>query len=165
MHAEQNGVIRPLSVDDYPYVSSVVDDWWGGQPVRASLPRLFFEHFQFSSFAVGEGTQLQAFLIGLVSQTDPQIAYIHFVGVHPAARQQQLGKRLYRHFFRTVAARGCVEVHSITSPVNRTSIAFHQKMGFSLMPCNGEIDGIPVTLDYAGEGWRDDDLNAGDMGK
>ena len=39
-------------------------------------------------------------------------------------------------------------VRSCTSPVNRDSIAFHQKMGFAIEPGDAEVDGIPVTLDY-----------------
>jgi hypothetical protein len=43
-------------------------------------------------------------------------------------------------------------VRSITSVVNTGSITFHRKLGFTLLPGSGEIDGVPVALDYAGAG-------------
>lgn len=43
--------VRPLVVQDYPRVISSVDGWWG-KLVSPMLPRLFFEHFCDTSFAV-----------------------------------------------------------------------------------------------------------------
>jgi len=144
--------IRHLAPEDYERVTAVVDDWWGGRPMRAMLPRLFFEHFNFTSFAVDAESELQAFLIGFVSQSYPSLAYIHFVGVDPASRSRGLGRKLYERFFQLASAMGCTEVQCITSPVNTGSIAFHRKMGFVLLPGSGEIDGVPVALNHAGEG-------------
>ena len=145
-------VIRTLESLDYEFVAAVVDDWWGGRPVRALVHRIFFEHLNATSFAIGPLGAAQAFLIGFVSQSDPHVAYIHFVGVSPSARAGGLARLLYEHFFNVVSAKGCTEVRSITSPVNTGSIAFHRKLGFALLPGSGEINGIPVALDYAGEG-------------
>jgi ribosomal protein S18 acetylase RimI-like enzyme len=144
--------IRTLTVEDYEHVAAVVDEWWGGRPIRALLPRLFFEHFNPTSFAIGSSAELQAFLVGFVSQTHPSTAYIHFVGVNPSSRARGLGRKLYEHYFQVVRALGCTEVHCITSPVNTGSIAFHRKMGFELLPGSGEVGGIPVALNHAGEG-------------
>jgi ribosomal protein S18 acetylase RimI-like enzyme len=144
--------IRSLAAEDFDLVAPVVDEWWGGRPVRALLPRLFFEHLNATSFAIGAPGVVQAFLIGFVSQSQPTVAYIHFVGVHPALRSVGLGRLLYEHFFQLIHALGCTEVQCVTSPVNVGSIAFHQRMGFSLLPGSGEIGGFPVMLNYAGEG-------------
>lgn len=145
-------MIRHLESRDYDIVSPVIDEWWGGRPVRGLLPRLFFEHFRPTSFAVGPVGVVQGFLVGFQSQTDPCIAYIHFVGVSPTLRHQGMGRDLYERFFATVAPLGCTEVRCITSPVNTGSIAFHRRMGFALNAGTGEVDGIPVVLNYAGEG-------------
>ncbi|WP_211463179.1 GNAT family N-acetyltransferase [Collimonas silvisoli] len=145
-------IIRTLESLDYEFVSSAVDDWWGGRPVRALVHRIFFEHLNATSFAIGPSDAVQAFLIGFVSQSDPKVAYIHFVGVSPAVRASGFARMLYEHFFKVVSAQGCTEVRSITSVVNTGSIAFHRKLGFRLLPGSGEIDGIPVALNYAGEG-------------
>lgn len=48
--------IRHLKYADFDAISPVVDEWWGGRLVRGLLPRLFFEHFQPTSFAIEDIT-------------------------------------------------------------------------------------------------------------
>lgn len=144
-------VIRHLLPSDYRTVISVVDDWWG-RPMRHLLPYVFLEHFGPTSFAIDGADGLQAFLVGFVSQSDPGVAYIHFIGVNPTARGNGLGHALYERFFEVARERGCVEVHSVTSPGNALSIAFHRKLGFELQPGDGAIDGMPIVLDHGGTG-------------
>lgn len=144
--------IRPLESADYDRVSPVLDAWWGGRPVRQLLPRLFFEHFATTSLALVEGAELQAFLVGFRSQSEPAVAYIHFVGVAPAHRNKGCGRLLYQQFFARVTALGCTEIHGITSPVNAGSVAFHRRMGFEPIETGALRGGVPVSLDYAGPG-------------
>ncbi|HEX6705622.1 MAG TPA: GNAT family N-acetyltransferase [Albitalea sp.] len=144
--------LRELEPADFDFVSAVIDAWWGGRPVRGMLPRLFFEHFNSTSFAIGPPGALHAFLVGFVSQSQPGLAYIHFVGVDPAQRGHGLARSMYERFFGTVGALGCTQVQCITSPVNTGSIAFHRRMGFELLPGDGEVDGVPVVLDHGGPG-------------
>jgi predicted GNAT superfamily acetyltransferase len=145
-------ILRHLEVKDHSTIIRVVDEWWGERPMAGLLPRLFFEHFQPTSFVIEEDGKLQAFLVGFRSQTTPAEAYIHFVGVHPGARGKGVGRSLYEHFFEAVRQLGCTEVHAITSPVNRGSIAFHTSMGFEILPGDAEVDGIAVTTNYDGQG-------------
>src|SRR5215212_11627647 len=91
--------IRSIGERDHAPIIAVVDQWWGGRKMAGLLPRLFFTHFQDTSFAIEEDDQIIAFLIGFVSQTNPRQAYIHFVGIHPDQRKRGLGKRLYELFF------------------------------------------------------------------
>ena len=144
--------IRQLSTADYPSVISVIDQWWGGRQMADMLPRLFFEHFTDTSFAVERDSHLVGFLTGFISQSRPGEAYIHFVGVDPAQRGSGLGRLLYEAFFKAAEARGCVLVRAVTSPVNRGSIAFHQRLGFQLEPGDAQVDGIPVSSGYDGRG-------------
>ena len=144
--------IRQLAAADYPFVISVLDQWWGGRQMADKLPRLFFEHFADTSFAAERDGQLVGFLVGFISQSRSGEAYIHFVGVDPAERGSGLGRLLYQAFFQAAEARGCVLVRAITSPVNRGSVAFHQRMGFRLEPGDVAGDGIPVSSGYDGQG-------------
>jgi ribosomal protein S18 acetylase RimI-like enzyme len=147
--------IRHLETSDQTPILQVVDLWWGGRPMAALLPRLFFEHFHPTSFVLEEAEAMRGFLIGFRSQTSPTTAYIHFVGVDPTRRSQGLGRMLYQHFFEVVHQSGCTEVHAITSPVNKGSIAFHKSMGFEILPGDAKVDGIAVTRNYDGnEGER-----------
>jgi ribosomal protein S18 acetylase RimI-like enzyme len=144
--------IRPISERDHAPIIAVVNDWWGGRQMTGLLPRLFFAHFQNTSFAIEDDQQLIAFLIGFVSQTNPRQAYIHFVGIHPEFRKHGLGRQLYELFFETVRAQGCDSVRCITAPVNSGSIAFHQCMGFQIEKSDQERDGVPFTAGYDGPG-------------
>lgn len=126
--------LRNMKESDYDKVILVVNEWWGGRNIADSLPRLFFIHFQNTSFVLEYNHELVAFLCGFISPTYPKQAYIHFVGVHPDHRRNGLAKSLYNTFFNTVHQKGCHEIHSITSPVNKDSIAFHKKMGFQIKP-------------------------------
>ncbi|WP_263769404.1 GNAT family N-acetyltransferase [Propionivibrio soli] len=145
-------LLRNLEPADFEAITSVVDEWWGGRPVRGLLPRLFFEHFSETSFVVVDEEDVSAFFIGFRSQTFPAVAYAHFIGVSPASRGKGYGRLLYQRFFETVSRLGCTEVRSITSPVNENSIAFHRHLGFQVLPGDGEVNGCTVRVDYAGPG-------------
>ena len=144
--------IRPIEPNDYHLVAPVIDEWWGGRPMRALLHPLFFEHFNATSFAVGPSGEVQAFLLGFQSQSHRNTGYIHFVGVNPSSRNCGLGRTLYEHYFAAIRALGCDQVHCITSPENTGSIAFHRAMGFEILLGSGQVNGIPVALNHSGEG-------------
>ena len=144
--------IRRAEPADYCHVIEVVNDWWGGRQMRDMLPKLFFVHFRETSFVVEDDGELVGFLCGFLSQSFPNEAYIHFVGVHPAHRQQKIGRLLYEKFFETAARGGRDTVRCVTAPVNKTSIAFHTRMGFEIEPGDGQVDGIFVHRNYDGLG-------------
>jgi ribosomal protein S18 acetylase RimI-like enzyme len=123
--------IRQARPGDYDAIAAVVDHWWG-RPVLASIPRLFLQFFYRSSLVVDGQDQPDAFLCGILSPSDRDLAYIHFVGVAPDARQRGLGRQLYEEFFRLARADGRTKVSAVTSPVNVGSIAFHRSLGFTV---------------------------------
>jgi ribosomal protein S18 acetylase RimI-like enzyme len=133
--------IRHAEPADYATVIAVIDEWWGGRPMAAMLPRLFFVHFRDTSFVAEEDDALAGFLCGFRSQTYEDEAYVHFVGVDPARRGTGLGRQLYERFFAAVAPRSVVR--AVTSPLNERSIAFHRAIGF-------EVE--QVVEDYDGQG-------------
>jgi pimeloyl-ACP methyl ester carboxylesterase/GNAT superfamily N-acetyltransferase len=136
-------MLRTPEESDYVRVIGVLKEWWGGRDLRLLLPRLLFQHFNDTSFIVERDGEVAAFLIGFLSQFDPRVAYVHFVGVHPVHRNSGLGRALYERFFELARARGAREVHAITSPINTGSIAFHTQLGF--------VASAPLS-DYDGQG-------------
>jgi len=124
--------IRNAERSDYDRISPLVDDWWGGRQMRALLPRLFFEHFRETSFVAEEDGELVAFLNGFLSQSFPDEAYIHFVGVRPDRRGSGLASELYERFFAVARAHGRSVVRCVTSPANEGSVAFHRALGFEV---------------------------------
>ena len=134
--------IRTARPGDYDAIAAVVDDWWG-RPVLPALPRLFLDHFYRTSFVADGPDGPAGFLIGFLSPSEPDRAYIHFAGVAPAVRGEGLARRLYTGFFALASADGRQVVGAITAPANTASIAFHRAMGFSV---TGPVTG------YAGPG-------------
>jgi ribosomal protein S18 acetylase RimI-like enzyme len=124
-------VTRMARPADYDAIAAVVDAWWG-RPVLPVLPRLFLDHFYRTSLVVDGPAGPLAFLVGILSPSDPDRAYIHFVGVSPAARQQGLARQLYEEFFALARAAGRRVVGAVTAPVNAGSIEFHRSLGFTV---------------------------------
>jgi ribosomal protein S18 acetylase RimI-like enzyme len=124
--------IRKAEPSDHARVAAVIDDWWGGRRMRDMLPRLFFTHFRDTSFVAEEDGELVGFLCGFLSQTHPEQAYCHFVGVAPEHRHAGLAAELYERFFDAARTAGRTSVHCVTSPGNTASIAFHTRVGFEI---------------------------------
>lgn len=145
-------LIRHARPSDYEPIIAVVDEWWDGRPMASMLPKLFFVHFQPTSFVAEQNGKIVGFVTGFVSQTFPDEAYIHFVGVHPKFRKGGLARALYDRFFAAVRHFNCRAVRCVTSPVNKDSISFHRRMGFSIEASETIIDGISVIQGYDGKG-------------
>ncbi|NUT43003.1 MAG: GNAT family N-acetyltransferase [Thermoactinospora sp.] len=135
--------LRPATPDDYDRIITVVDDWWG-RPISPSLPRLFLDHFHRTSLVAEDNDGLAGFLIGLLSPSLPDVAYIHFIGVAPRLRGTGLARHLYQAFFTLATADGRTKIKAITSPQNQASIAFHTAMGFTHTGPVPDYDG-PTT--------------------
>jgi ribosomal protein S18 acetylase RimI-like enzyme len=144
--------IRPIEPTDYSSIISVVNDWWGGRNMSDMLPKLFFIHFRETSFVAERNGKIVGFLIGFLSQTFQDEAYIHFAGVRPDYRKMGLGRVLYERFFEVARNLSRTVVHCVTSPVNKGSIAFHLRMGFSVERSETIVEGISVAKNYDGYG-------------
>jgi ribosomal protein S18 acetylase RimI-like enzyme len=136
--------VRHAEPADHARVAQVVDDWWGGRRMHDMLPRLFFVHFRQTSFVAEEEGRLVGFLAGFLSQTHPDEAYIHFVGVDPERRGSGIARDLYERFYAAARADGRSLVRCVTAPVNKGSVAFHERMGFS-------VEGVAENYDGGGE--------------
>jgi len=137
-------IIRHAKSSDYGRVIGRINVWWGGRDMAPMLPKLFFLHFEGTSFvAEDDEGDLTGFLCGFLSQTNDDEAYIHFVGVTPDKRGEGLGRTLYERFFDEVRLQGRGIVRCVTSPANHDSVGFHEALGF-------EVD--RVVSDYDGPG-------------
>jgi ribosomal protein S18 acetylase RimI-like enzyme len=143
--------LRPLLSEDFPRVLPLVDAWWG-RPISAIFKRVFFEYFQNLSRVAEEDGEILGFLVGLASQSDPRVGYVQFLAVAPQARGRGLGRHLYETFFAAARKRGCTLAQALTGIDNRASVAFHRRLGFSLLPGDGTVDGLPAWMNYDGPG-------------
>ena len=131
--------LRQAEPADHARVIERIDDWWGGRPMAAMLPRLFFVHFRDTSFVAEEDGRLAGFLCGFRSQTFEDEAYVHFVGVDPGFRGRGVARSLYERFFDAVRPR--TTVRCVTGTVNEASVAFHTSLGFEVERIAENYDG------------------------
>ena len=148
----ENIRIRYVEPSDYSTIIAEVNEWWGGRNMADMLPKLFFVHFRQTSFVAEWDGKIVGFLVGFVSQSFADEAYIHFAGVHPAFRRNGIGEALYGKFFDAVGLLGRSIIRCVTSPNNAGSVSFHLRLGFATVPSENDIAGIPVVENYDGSG-------------
>jgi GNAT superfamily N-acetyltransferase len=129
---------RHVRASDCDRVIAVIDEWWGCPATGSYSPHVFFAHLASTSFALeaSDGV-LVGFLLGFLSQTRPDEACVHMIGVHPEFRRLGFGRRLCERFFVAAQMNGRRYVRAV-SPASRRSVAFHLAMGFT--PLCGETD-------------------------
>ncbi len=121
---------RPLIAADFDAARAVADDWFG-HPVGLTLHRLFFDQLgPYGVWIERDDGSPAGFLLGLVSQAEPDLAYVHLHAVAPALRGQGVGAALYREFGRRAMGSGCTRIRALAAPQREGSIAFHRALGF-----------------------------------
>lgn len=143
--------LREGKASDHEKVIGVMPEWWEGRDLTAMLPMVFFVHFYKTIFIAESKNQLVGFLVGFFSQSDENVGYIHFVGVHPDYRVKGIARLLYQKFYEACTEKDRHIIKSCTSPINKLSIAFHLGLGFSIEPGDGLVDGVAVTSDFLGK--------------
>lgn len=135
---------------DFDQIIADFTDFWGDERTKSLHNPVFLYEFGNTAYVVKEREKVVGYLLGLLSQTGP-VAYVKFVGVRRSHRRQGIARLLYEHFTRYAKTKGCRELKAITSPINKTSVAFHRSIGMTLL---GEpnAEGVPVVKDYGGPG-------------
>ena len=140
--------IREGRSSDHENVISVMPSWWGGRDLTSAVLKIFFIHFNNTTYIAELNGDMVGFLVGFLSQSDESVGYIHFVGVHPSHRKIGVGRLLYQRFYDFCMDKNRSIVKSCTSPINKLSIDFHLRMGFTIEPGDGIVDGVPVTMNF-----------------
>ncbi|MFR9756665.1 N-acetyltransferase family protein [Streptomyces sp. TR06-5] len=131
---------RAARPDDYDGIIAVADDWWG-RPVSGLLNRLHLDHFHATSRIAEQRGVLAGFVIGFLSPSRPDEAYVHFAGIAPAHRRSGLARALYEEFFALARDDGRSVVRAVTSPRNTPSRDFHAALGFACSEPVADYDG------------------------
>src|SRR3954454_25353101 len=134
--------VRPVRRGDYERVIEVLDTWWGGREMTDRLPRLFFDHFDETSFVAEDAAgSIAGFICGFMSPARRDEAYVHFIGVDPAHRRQGVARTLYERFAAEALGASRRTLHAVTSPLNEVSIAAHRALGFEVEAVRADYDG------------------------
>ncbi len=150
-----NLTVRPAEPSDAETIHAVVGEWWG-RPIESDmLSRFFLTHFRETCLVVEKNNERIGFLIGFLSQTLLDEAYIRLVVVHPTHRGSGAGRALYERFFEVARRHGRHIIRSVTSPSNKESVAFHTRLGFVIEPQEKHVHGLPVCHDYHGRSGTD----------
>jgi N-acetyltransferase len=123
--------LRQLAPGDRARITAVLDDWWG-RAMAGLMPRPFFTEFRDTSFVIERENELVAFLLGFLSQANPDDAYIHAVAVAPQWRGHGFARLLYGRFVEVARRFGRARVRAVTTESNRASLAFHRRLGFAI---------------------------------
>jgi len=133
-------IIRGITKQDFDYIVSVFDAWWGGPSTERASPFFFYELGEHALIAEDDG-EVAGFLLGLASPSSGT-GYVHLVGIDPSHRRGGVGKLLYQHFAESCKRAGLKQLKAIGMVGHEGSASFHRALGFEAQ----EI------ADYAGEG-------------
>jgi L-amino acid N-acyltransferase YncA len=132
--------IRGITKQDFDYVVSVFDHWWGGPSNEKASPFFFHELGEYALIAEEDGRVI-GFLLGLVA-AGSRTGYVHLVGIDPNHRRRGVGKQLYQHFVERCRQAGLHELKAIGMVGHESSLRFHAALEFAAREVN----------DYAGPG-------------
>lgn len=147
--------IRNVKEEDFQVISEIANHCSPMATERNSIYHLFTKFFNQTSLVIETEDKVTiGFLLGFVSQNNPQDAYIHLLCVIPPWRKKGLAKALVKEFLDFLSKKGCRKVYLITSPGNKKAINFYRAMGFKVDNNGREIimDGINTFKDYNGSG-------------
>ncbi|MBP1997022.1 GNAT family N-acetyltransferase [Paenibacillus eucommiae] len=144
--------LRYIETEDCGAILEVASDWWGSNYSSDMFSKWFINHFRETCLLAEENGKMIGFIMGFLSQTKPDEAYIRIVMVDPAWRGKGVGRALYEKFFKNTEVLGRNTIRCVTAPRKKDSITFHARLGFSIEPQEQEIDGIPTCLNYDGRG-------------
>ncbi len=122
---------------------------------RNSIYHIFTKYFKSTSFVAELGSgEIVGFLLGFISQENPEEAYMHLLCVDPKIRNMGIGRALVDQFFEAASLKGCKKVYLITKPINWKSISFYRNLGFEEDKSGNTINimGTTAIKNYNGLG-------------
>ncbi len=148
-------IVRNTEEEDFVEIADLAENCSPMETERNSIYHIFTKFFKSTSLVAElESKELAGFLLGFISQENPEEAYLHLLCVDPKIRGKGIGKALVEKFMEIAALKDCKKVYLITKPINWKSISFYRNLGF-LEHKEGNIMnimGIPAIRNYDGMG-------------
>lgn len=142
--------IIPATKAHFDEIVTHIAEFWGSDRTLHLHQALVIYEFGDTAYVIEDQGKVAAYLFAFISQTEPT-GYINLIAVRDTQRNHGYGRLLYEHFMAVAEARGCTKLKAITSPTNSASIAFHRRLGMTLLG-EANADGIPVVRDYHSPG-------------
>ncbi|WP_378742857.1 GNAT family N-acetyltransferase [Nocardia brasiliensis] len=133
-------VIVSATMRDFREVVANHARYWGGRDLRSLHLAALVHEFPETNLVAVADDGIRGYVFGFV--TPARVAYVHLIATRDDTRGTGLGHRLYEAFTVAARAQDATQLKAITSPDNKGSIAFHQRLGFD----------VHVVEDYNGPG-------------
>jgi ribosomal protein S18 acetylase RimI-like enzyme len=147
-------LIRNIHEADFASCVEITRRAWPEFKERPAIYHLFSKHFSNTCFVCEREGEIDALLLGFLSQVDTSVGYIHLIVVDPPAQRRGLANQLYQAFFETARNLGARQVRLTVSPENAPSLLFHKSVGFE-PDLSGEtiqVGAVLAVKDYNGPG-------------
>jgi ribosomal protein S18 acetylase RimI-like enzyme len=147
--------IRSTLEEDFVEIADLAENCSPMETERNSIYHIFTKFFRNTSFVAElPSGELGGFLLGFLSQENPEDAYIHLLCVDPKMRGKHIGRKLVEKFTEEAALKECKKIYLITKPVNWNSISFYKKLGFLEDKSKETINilGVNAVKNYNGMG-------------
>jgi len=151
----ENIRVRNTNEEDFMEIADLGEKCPPMSVERNSIYHIFTKFFKSTSLvAESESGEIIGFLLGFISQENPEEAYMHLLCIDPKIRKKGIGKALIDEFFKAVAFKGCKIVYLITKPINWKSISFYRNLGFKEEKSGNTINimGATAIRNYNGIG-------------
>jgi len=124
-------LIRNALEEDFIKIADLGEECEPMETESKSLYHIFTKYFKSTCFVAELSSGgIIGFLLGFISQENPEESYIHLLCVDPKMRSRNIGRKLIDAFLEMATAKGCKKVVLITKPINWNSISFYKKIGF-----------------------------------
>lgn len=148
-------IIRNTVEEDFIKIAELAEKCEPMETERNSIYHIFTRYFKSTCFVAELSLEsIRGFLLGFISQENPEESYIHLLCVDPKMRGKNIGRKLVDAFIEKAASKGCKKINLITKPINWNSISFYKKLGFQ-EETHGDtmnILGTTAIRNYNGDG-------------
>ncbi len=151
----ENLKIRNAQEEDFIAIAELAEDCSPMETERNSIYHIFTKFFKSTSLVAElPSGEMAGFLLGFISQENPEEAYIHLLGIDSKFRRRGIGKELIEKYLDILTLKGCKKVSLITKPINWNSISFYRKLGFLEDKSQDTINimGVTAIRNYNGMG-------------
>ena len=147
--------IRNTLEEDFVEIAELAENCSPMETERNSIYHIFTKFFKSTSLVAElPSGGIGGFILGFISQENPEEAYIHLLCVDPKMRGKHVGRKLVEKFIDEVILRECKKICLITKPINWNSISFYKKLGFLEDKSQETINilGVNAVKNYNGMG-------------